>query len=181
MLSPFKMYRRTWSTIPSWGGNDLTRLTNTPTVQGGTGITGLVLNNTLSRVYYVSPSLHVIALQWTDQGWTSSDLTSVSHAVNTGLHSPLTSLVMNGSLPRVYFTADTAEIYELWYDGSSWYNDSLTARTAAPAPRSNSPLAGLALPQGVSRVYYLGTNSDVYQLAWNGTGWVYTNITAAVP
>jgi fucose-binding lectin len=174
-----------WGTVSGWGCHDLVFPLGAPNVQDGTGLTGVVVNGNRGRVYYVSADAHVIELNWTGQDWTFSDLTTWARFCNptpdAAPSTALTSFVVNGDQPRVYFISNTTEVYELWTGGASWCSDSVTARALAPAPKPTSHLAGMALtgasPAGQDRVYYLGSDNDVYELGWNGTGWGHEDVT----
>jgi hypothetical protein len=55
---------------------------------------------------------------------------------------------------------------------AGWVNTGdLTAKTNAPAAATGTSIAGFAVAGVDPRVYYLGENGEINELAWN-PGWV---------
>ena len=69
-------------------------------------------------------------------------------------------------------------MHQLFYNGTNWADEDLTAETGAPQA---NPLAVSAFSVGnYQYVYYVDLNHDVHQLLYNNSGWTDTDLTEIV-
>ena len=138
-----------------------------------------------SRVYVISgPHNHVHELAWVGSGWNTTDLTYATGARPAIAGSALASHNSGGS--RVYFISSDNHVHELAWVGSSWNTTDLTAVAQTDGKHPPPAIAGSALAShdfGGSRVYFIGSDNHVHELAWlvNQQGqllWNTTDLTA---
>jgi len=160
-----------------WNLEDLTTLAPGATehlAAAGSALTSVVIDGIYPRVYYLGSDNHVYQL-WFDGSWHLEDLTTLAPGATEHLAaagSALTSVVIDGKSPRVYYLGSDNHVYQLWYDGS-WHLEDLT--TLAPGATDRLAAAGSALTSVIidgksPRVYYLGSDNYVNQL-WYDSSW----------
>ena len=83
---------------------------------------------------------------------------------------------------RVYFTDADNHVHELaWVLAADWNTTDLTAVATGPAGSPPAAAAGSALAShdsSGSRVYFTDADNHVHELAWTGSGWNTTDLTA---
>lgn len=163
----------------AWAQQNLTLGTNAPPASPETAMTGFATGDAWPHVYYVSGyDGQVIELKFTSQGWKYTKVTPREGPYATARATALTSFAVNPGNPRVYFVMNSNDVGELWWDGTNWHLNNLSAAVGAAGAKADSPLAGFAIDGVYSRVYYLAGNDNVMQLAWSGSNWGITNLTA---
>ena len=127
--------------------------------------------------FYIGTDSHVHNLD------TGTDLTVVSGAPAVMAGTPVTALQKN-SYQRVYYISVGAHLMELAEgDSNQWSSTDLTLLTGA-WPATSTKLTSIGLPGNngdtsiYPRVYFVGTNNHVQELAW-ASGWHLTDISAA--
>ena len=144
------------------------------------------------RLYYLSNDNHIQEIA-TNQfgGYNRTDLTASAGAPvaatasipATAASATCNSLACYGvasdnSNPRVYFLDGHGNVYELAGSGS-WTFTNVTASTGAIGAHSKSPLTCFGQGGSDARIYYFGTDNQVHELAWVGSGWNTTDLTSA--
>lgn len=156
-----------------WWSTDVTMLAGAPSAALSTPLTCHVVGARQSRVYFRSTDGHVQALAQSEHGiWTATDLT----AALPGVPSPaeltqLVSCVTGDGYTRVYYTDASAHIHELSLAPSAlqWQHADVSdaANGAIPfdPPGSAPRLSVSVLSSGEPRLYYLGQDQFVHELA----------------
>ena len=163
----------------AWGNNDLTaQAGNSVLASGSSGLTSLYFS-LADHVYYIGANQHVEQLMWTGSGWANNDLTAqIGGAVLAQASSALTSLYFASS-DHIYYIGSNQHVEQLVWTGSGWANNDLSADSGTGTlPAASSGLTSLYF-NTADRVYYIGTNEHVEQLAWTGSGWANYDLTAA--
>jgi len=162
----------------SWIDNDLTAFTGGPAANPY-GLAGFALGN-LQYVFYVSTDNHVHELNYNNANWVDSDLTAIVGG-NTASAAPMVAFVTkpNSQIHVYYQDLNSLDEYQLYFNGSSWSYQDLSAITGASCYTQWA--AGLALNNlqfvvcpghgGVS------SNLDLMELNYNNSTWVYSDIT----
>jgi hypothetical protein len=111
--------------------------------------------------------------QWTDQGLNSgeanwySGIAGFATTPNDQLH--------------VYYPVggpgDYTDIHQLFYNGTSWSDQDLTALVGAP-PATETPMAGFSVGNFQYVFYNSGGNAHVHQLLYNNLNWTDSDLTA---
>ncbi len=183
----------------SWNTTDLPYATGAPSAIAGSALASHDSGG--SRVYFISSDSHVHELAWfvnqQSQGsWNTTDLTANAKDSNSNTPPPpitgsaLASHDSSGS--RVYFIGSDNHVHELaWLVNQQgqllWNTTDLTANAkdgngnTPPPPITGSALA--SHDSGGSRVYFIGSDNHVHELAWlvNQQGqlsWNTTDLTA---
>jgi hypothetical protein len=132
----------------------------------GAQITAFATSDNSLHVYYATPEPHVIQTYNVGNGWQYEDLTA-----ETGGPQPqgryLTGFSI-ANLQYVYYVAAGGDVHELYYNNSKWADEDITALAkAVPSPEyPNGALSAMVIPGTTKlRVYYIGTNNHVIQLA----------------
>ena len=135
-------------------------------------------NNAL-HVYYVEPGPRVIQAYNVGSGWQFQDLTGLTDGGQPEGRT-LTGFSM-GNLQYIYYIAFGGDVHQLFYNNASWTDEDLTALAkAVPSPEyPNGAITAMVVPDTKKlRVYYIGTNNHVIQLAsTNNVKWTSADLT----
>jgi hypothetical protein len=114
-----------------WSDEDLTAFTGGPTAYAY-GITGFAIGN-LQYVFYVGTDLHVHQLSYNNVNWTDQDLTSLVGG-NSASPAPLVAFATkpNNQFHVYYQDVSTLHEYQLYFNGSSWSYQDLSALVGGP-------------------------------------------------
>jgi REP element-mobilizing transposase RayT len=173
-----------WYDGTAWHNNDLTATAqNNPTPTAtDSALSSFALGGTSPRVYYQSSDGHVHELWWSGSAWSHNDLTIIAHnnPVLAAAGSAISSFSLTGNFPRVYYQGGDNHIHELWYGGSGWSHNDLTATAQNnPAPAAtDSAVSSFALEGNSPRVYYQGSDNHIHELCWTGTFWTHNDLSA---
>ena len=151
----------------------------------------------LPEVYFIDANNHVCELAYGGSNWRTTDVTRAasdppyvppaagSRLAATGITTPGTTPVY---LPEVYYTDENNHVCELSWTGppaNYWQFTDVTAEVQdAPPPAPDSPLtpASITIEPGFRpRVYFIDANNHVCELAYDGSNWNFTDVTAAAP
>lgn len=153
---------------------------------GGNSIASTTKEGEGPRVYYIIPGGRLSELGFHEESpeknWIRADPT-----VYTNLDDPenrpdsnydLTAItISNGAAPRLYYVSVTGNIHELAWNGD-WTNTDigldLNAEKVLPSSGAGNTMTSISF-NGDPRVYYIGQDKDVHELAWNG-GWTYRDL-----
>jgi hypothetical protein len=137
------------------------------------------VNNTDARVYYLDFYSHVHELAWTGSKWNASDLTDLAGASPSFDGGVLACYGVNNTDARVYYLGrETGHVHELAWTGSKWNPSDLTDLAGASNPSEGSGLACYGVNNTDARVYYLASDGHVIELAWTGSKWQPSDLTA---
>jgi hypothetical protein len=165
----------------SWRQNDLTSLAgagNFPAANGSI-IDGYVTNfNQQQHINYVGFNGHVHELVY-DGSWKHNDLTQITGAPAAAPGSGLDGYSTEFNRQQhVNFIGTDGSVHELVYDGS-WKHNNLTQLTGAPGARVGAGLDGYATNyNGQQHVNYVGLDSQVHELVYDGS-WKHNNLGTA--
>jgi hypothetical protein len=148
----------------------------------GSALTCFGVNGQNSRVYYFDSSGNVWELGWNGSNWYAGNVWAQASGspLPAAPGSALTCFGVNGTDSRVYYFDSSGNVWELGWNGSNWYAGNVTAQaTGAPPPAaSGSALTCFGANGENSRIYYLGTDGNVWELGWNGSNWFAGNVWA---
>ncbi|MGA9475112.1 MAG: hypothetical protein WBV36_21775 [Terriglobales bacterium] len=145
----------------------------------GAQLTAFATSDNSLHVYYVTPEAHVIQTYNVGNGWEFQDLTAQTGGPQaqgrylTGFSS--------ANLQYVYYVAFEGDVHQLFYNNAKWTDEDLTA-LAKTVPSPQYPDGGISamLVPGTKklRVYYIGTNNHLIQLAsTNNKKWTGADLT----
>jgi Fungal fucose-specific lectin len=118
---------------------------------------------------------HIHQLSYNGSTWVDEPLPSAQTTVITSIASILTT---PNNQEHVYYFAgeeEVADMHQLFYNGTNWSDEDLTAE--AGAPHAN-PYSIAAFSVGnYQYVYYIDLYGDVHQLLYNNSYWADTDLT----
>lgn len=130
------------------------------------------------EVEYIANDAHVHQFSY-NGAWSKSDLSAITGAANASLTGGIKAInnTIANTMEIHYIGADQ-HVHTLWYDGS-WHTADLSFMTGAPNAALNSSVTAAMDPIGNTEdVEYIGTDSHVHQLWYNGL-WHTTDLTNA--
>ena len=130
---------------------------------------------------------HVRELAWNGQSFQTTDVTSDAGCTDRlpapGSHLAAASISGDSILPEVYFIDVNNHVRELAWNGQSFQTTDVTSDagcTASELPAPGSPLAATGISgSGSPEVYFTDADNHVRTLAWNGSNWQTSDVTAA--
>jgi len=176
----------------SWSDADLTALTGGPNA-GLWGMTGFAIGN-LQHVFYIGYSdSHVHELYYNNAGWSDQDITAAAGGVAANLSAP--QLVGFPTKPNnqfhIYYEDTNLDMHQLYFNGTSWTDEDLTALTGASCyPGSPFPPAGASYIAGfavgnLQHLFCAGldatkTHEHLIHIYYNNASWTSEDVTAKV-
>ncbi|WP_224243587.1 hypothetical protein [Hyalangium gracile] len=174
----------------------LSSASGAPLAAPGAALAGTVVGNGGSRVYYLAADNHVHELKWDEQSmtWSHTDLNAIVQADpvqgpvrNAAPNSPLLATVVKepgGQMyPRVAYVGNDGHIYQLWL-GQRWnYRDLTASAPGAALAAPGTAMAGAAMPNGDSGLYYMAADKHIHELKWNNASatWSHTDLNSIIP
>ncbi len=162
-----------------WTDTNLTYVSGAPVSNGNELAAFITTPNNALHLYYVTPGPHVMQLYNVGGGWAYEDLTA-----ETGGPQPQGRFLTgfsNGNFQYVYYVAFEGDIHQLSYNNSNWSDEDLTAQAKmVPSPMyPNGGISAMLIPGTKKlRVYYIGTNNHMIQLAsTNNKKWTGVDLT----
>jgi hypothetical protein len=133
------------------------------------------------HVSYISTSQHVIETWATDEAGTLSSFIDATVASGATVLASTTSSMTSfgyGTNILVYYQGTDGDIYEIRYDTRlGWNVFNLTSLSGGPAAATGTTLTSI-LNGEHGYIFYIGSNSHVYELTWNSSNqWVTTDLT----
>lgn len=182
----FHVYELWKGSDTTWFSNDITQLAGAPAAVSGSALTSFddTGNGTTNiiHVYYLGTNEDVYELYETS-AWHSDSPTALANGPAAVSGSALTSFVDHsggGDVMHLFYLGTNHNVYELYWDGgTAWHSDSPTSLGGAPAAASGSALTSFVDTVGADamRVFYVGTNGDLYELYWR-SAWYNYNLTS---
>jgi hypothetical protein len=169
------VYEMYW-TNPTWHSDDPTSLAGgAPLAVSGSALTSFI-DNGVMHVFYLGTNNNVYELYWANPTWHSDDPTSLSAAPVAASGSALTSFANtsgSGDTGMHVMDLGTNEHVDALHSMSSpaWGFFDATAASGGVPAASGSKLASFRdTVTGGVRLYFIGTNSHVYELYWPSEG-----------
>ncbi|MGH2482622.1 MAG: hypothetical protein ACRDHW_23495, partial [Ktedonobacteraceae bacterium] len=128
------------------------------------------------HVNYISADGHVHALISSGSSWTDNDLTALSKGTAAFSGSALDGYLDSASAQHVNYVGTNQHVYELFYSGSSWSDNDLTALSRGIGVASGSTLTGYIGSNNTLHVNFIGTDQHVHELFFSG-GWSDNDLT----
>jgi hypothetical protein len=181
-----------WWDTNGWHHNDLTAATGAPLAgplppsENPAGFpTGyeFAAQGTQHVVYHGQDS-HIYELWWDISGWHYNDLTTAAGAPLAGRDGagggdPTGYVFDAQGTQHVLYVGNDQHIHELWWDGTGWHHNDLTAATGAPLAYGH--LTGYVFAaQPTQHVFFQDTGGRIHELWWDSGGWHYHDISAAI-
>lgn len=131
-------------------------------------------------IYYVDSNQNVEELRFNGSSWSVTNLMTATSATSASPYSRLTGHLY-GSSDNVWYIGTDYHVHELAYYGSpaSWHTSDLTSLSGGPNAVLYSPLTSHTAGSSYDDVYYVASDGDIHELAFNGSTWVDSDITGA--
>lgn len=162
----------------SWSDGDLTASTGGPTAFAY-GVTGFAVGN-LQHVFYVATDNHVHQLYYNNASWADQDITGLVSG-NSAHAAPLVAFATkpNNQFHVYYQDVNSLDEYQLYFNGTSWSYQNLTAITGASC--DTQWIAGFAVGN-LQHLFCPGfgkftNNLDMLHIYYNNSTWVYEDVT----
>jgi hypothetical protein len=165
----------------SWSDADLTSATGGPAASPF-GISGFSIGN-LQYVFYTGTDNHVHELNYNNSNWSDHDITAQGSGVGAGFGPILAFATKPNNQFHVYYQdANTLDLHQLYFNGSSWSDADLTSITGAAC--YTSWIAGLAAGNQ-QHIFCPGIHGSLQfphmlHIYYNNSTWVYEDITSKV-
>jgi hypothetical protein len=172
----YNVYELYWVSGTTWHSDNPTSLAGAPAAASIGSLTSFVDGSGFMHVFYLSGQ-NVHELYWTGgSGWHTDDSTSEAGAPANASGSALTSFVNTSGKGdtgmHVMYLGTNENVYALHSASSpAWSYFDATSASGGVAAASGSHLTSFQdiYTAGV-RLYFLGTNSHVYELYWPSEG-----------
>lgn len=117
---------------------------------------------------------------WDKNGWHYNDLLAAAAGAPTATGNPTGYVFEAQGTQHVNYVDTNSHVSELWWDGTGWHWNDLTAATGAPLAQVNRNTPGYVFPsQGTQHVNYVGVDNHVHELWWDSGGWHHNDLTVA--
>lgn len=142
-----------------------------PLAESGSKLTSFIDNSNNSAIrhlFYEGNGNENVYELYDAGGWHSDDPTSLAGGAPVpASDSALTSFLGTSSGMHVMYLGANDHVYELhWTGGTSWSYFDATAASRGVSAVAGSELSTFQDLAGGARLYFLGTNSHVYELYW---------------
>jgi hypothetical protein len=119
---------------------------------------------------------HIHHLYFNNVKWVDQDLTQMTGGALVASESSVAAFYTTPNHQfHVYYSSATKHIHQLYFNGSSWVEQDLTALTSGPLALGTG-VAGFAVGN-LQHVFYLGNDLHVHQLYYNNVSWADQDIT----
>jgi hypothetical protein len=166
----------------SWTDSDLTALTGGPQAYAY-GISGFAIGN-LQYVFYVGADNHVHETYYNNSIWQDQDLTATVGG-NTASAAPLLAFATkpNNQFHVYYQDANSLHEYQLYFNGTSWTYQDLTAGISGNPYCYTSWIAGFAVGN-LQHLFCAGYDDvfdqlTLFHIHYNNSTWVHEVVTSA--
>jgi hypothetical protein len=170
------VYELYWTGGTAWHSDNPTSLAGAPAAGYVGSLTSFIDGSGFMHVFYLS-SGHVHELYWTGgSAWHTDDATAQAGAPSNVGGSALTSFVNTSGIGdtgmHVMYLGGNEHVYTLHSTSSpTWgYFDATAASGGVPAVSGSHLTSFQDTVTGGVRLYFLGTNSHVYELYWPSEG-----------
>jgi hypothetical protein len=135
-----------WWTGSAWVNQDLTAGVGGPPAMPGGGLANYSGPDG-QHVFYIDANQNVNQLWWTGQTEIAQNLTAGAGAPLTAIGSPLTAFALSDNIPHVVYIDTNNHIEQLWWQGTGFVHQDLTAMTGGPAAGG-----GIVPPSGTVQI-----------------------------
>ena len=171
--------RMLWPTSGGFLNQDLTTMTGAPSAGAGSGLTSMVLNNTMNT-FFVDSNRHVNSLHSGGPGvWANYDLTAVASGPLADAGSPLSSFgaVADGNI-HLFYVAGGHVNRMLWPTNGGFLNQDLTSMSGAPSVSAGGGLTTTAVTNSLN-TFFIDVSRHMNSLHNGGSGtWSDYDLTA---
>ena len=167
-----------------WIHSDVTQSAGATPADGDSRLAATSSANGDPRVYYIAGSSEIYELAWDGDQWHHWNLTADNPSwPDATPNSPLVAITA-GQEPRVYYLAKAYKDYfvqELAWFNHSWHHTDLNELTGAFRSTRDDQLAAITVGANDDpRIYYLGYDSHIVELAWYSDRWHVDDLTSLV-
>src|SRR5579872_1694088 len=162
-----------------WADSDLTAKSKGTSAIPGSALDGYPGNGNSQHVNFISANHHIHELYFNPKTahWADSDLTASSKGKDAIDGSLLVGYMGSSGSVHVNYIGADHHVYELYYSGSSWTDNDLTALSKGKDAATDSGLAGYTGKNGSIHVNFIGTDQHIHELYF-GDNWVDNDLTA---
>ena len=162
----------------SWSDQNLTSLLGAPLAVVG-GVSGFAIGNSQYVFYISSPDQHVHQMSYVNN-WSDLDITALGGGVAANPVILAFPTKPNNQFHVYYQDLNATDMHQLFFNGTSWVDNDLTAFTGAYCP-GGQWWAGFATGN-LQHVFCPGygaysNNLDLLHIDYNNASWVYEDIT----
>jgi len=171
--------------VPRWVDEDLTQETGADPIDSNTALSGFSEGN-FQYLYYCRISDGDIHMLFYDNSkWTQQDISAA--AGYTGMADPWEAVVAFTTTPNnqihVYYLVynvqeDTTSVHQLFFNGTSWSDEDLTAETGAFFPEGGW-WAGFSI-ENYQYLFYSDIYGYLHELYYNNSNWTDVNLTLQI-
>jgi hypothetical protein len=126
-----------WWTGSTWLNQDITAGVGGPPAMPGGGMTNYSGPDG-QHVFYIDANQNINQLWWTGQTEIAQNLTAGAGAPITAPGSPLTSFALSDNIPHIVYIDTNNHVEQLWWQGTGFVHQDLTAMTGGPAAGGGS-------------------------------------------
>ncbi|MGB2921459.1 MAG: hypothetical protein WA944_19830 [Mycobacterium sp.] len=171
--------RTFWWDLDGWHLGDVTAAANAVPAEPGslTGIASETANS--QHLFYAGAGGgQVHELRWTADGWQQDNLTASAGAPPSGSTLTGYSIEEQQSHHVFYLRRSDNHVQQLWWDSERWHTQDLSAAVLSPPGLDGAMVSYVDVAQGIQHVFYVGTDSHLYELWSDQDGWHLTDLTA---
>ena len=170
--------------VPVWIDEDLTQETGAEPAYLATTLSGFSEGN-LQYVFYGTIDSDIHMLFYDNFNWTDQDISAA--AGHTGLWNYNLSILAFATTPNnqihVYYEAtnfqqDTPSVHQLFFNGTNWSDEDLTAETGAFYP-ADGWWAGFSI-ENYQYLFYPDIYGYLHELYYNNSNWTDVDLTAQI-
>jgi hypothetical protein len=163
------------SGLPVWVDEDLTQETGADYIYTNTALSGFSEGN-FQYVFYGNGDGDIHMLFYDNSKWTHQDISAAAGV--TGLYIPALAVTAFTTTPNnqihVYYRTynyqeDTTSVHQLFFNGTSWSDEDLTAETGA-APPDGGFWVGFSI-ENYQYLFYADFFGYLHELYYNNIGW----------
>lgn len=119
---------------------------------------------------------HVHHLWYNNSNWQDQDLTVLTHGAIGNSEDGITAFYTTPNQQfHVFFVDTNSHVNQLYYNGTSWSDQDLTALTGGPGAYA-AGISGFAIGN-LQYVFYLGIDQHIHELSYNNSNWSDQDIT----
>lgn len=119
---------------------------------------------------------HVHHLSYNNSNWQDQDLTVLTHGAIGNSDDGIAAFYTTPNQQfHVFFVDTNLHVNQLYYNGTSWSDQDLTAQTGGPGAYAAN-VSGFAIGN-LQYVFYLGIGQHIHELSYNNSDWTDQDIT----
>ncbi len=167
-----------------WNHGDLTQAAGAPAAAPGSKLVGYeTAYNSQHHVFFIDSNIHIHELLYGSGRWTHGDHTQNTPGAEIPAW-PLNALAgyvtTFNNQQHVIYLGRSGHVHELAWSGSGWTDNDLTLLTNSTPMSTAGGLDGyVTTPNSQQHVNYVGTDSHVHELWYDGQHWNHNDLTNA--